>query len=58
MREAAILCAATFIRAHLPHMAGGFCLRSRSKTLEVLDKFGYCRGQCEDVFYAEHIPKV
>eukprot|EP00966_Prymnesium_polylepis_P255302 5898311-Prymnesium_polylepis.1 len=37
---------------------GGFSLRSRTKTLECLDKFGYVRGQCEDVFYAEFIPKV
>ena len=37
---------------------GGFSLRSRAKTLECLDGAGYVRGQCEDVFYAEHIPKV
>ena len=37
---------------------GGFSLRSRAKTLECLDAFGYLRGQCEDVFYAEAMPKV
>ena len=37
---------------------GGFSLRSRAKTLACLDKFGYVRGQCEDVFYAEAMPKV
>jgi len=37
---------------------GGFSLRSRTVTLACLDVHGYCRGQCEDVFYAENIPKV
>ena len=37
---------------------GGFSLRSRAKTLQCLDSAGYVCGQCEDVFYAENIPKV
>jgi len=37
---------------------GGFSLRSRARTLRCLDAAGYVRGQCEDVFYAEHMPKV
>ena len=37
---------------------GGFSLRSRQRTLECLDAHGYLRGQCEDVFYVEAMPKV
>ena len=37
---------------------GGFSLRSRARTLACLDAWGYLRGQCEDVFYVETMPKV
>ena len=37
---------------------GGFSLRSRARTIACLDAFGYLRGQCEDVFYVEAMPKV
>ena len=37
---------------------GGFSLRSRARTIACLDAFGYVRGQCEDVFYVEAMPKV
>ena len=37
---------------------GGFSLRSASKSLACLDAFSYVRGQCEDVFYVEAMPKV
>jgi len=37
---------------------GGFSLRSKSRTLACLDACGYLRGQCEDVFYVESMPKV
>lgn len=37
---------------------GGFSLRSRQRTLACLDAHGYLRGQCEDVFYVEAMPKV
>ena len=37
---------------------GGFSLRSKAKTLECIDAVGYVRGQCEDVFYAETMPRV
>lgn len=37
---------------------GGFSLRSRERTLACLDAFSYMRGQCEDVFYVEAMPKV
>ena len=36
---------------------GGLSLRSRRKTLECIDAIGYTRGQCEDVYYAEAMPK-
>ena len=45
-----------------PHLMeagnGGLSLRSRARTLETLDRFGYSRGQSEDVFYVEHLPKA
>lgn len=37
---------------------GGLSLRSKAKTLACLDAYGYTRGQCEDVFYVEAMPKV
>jgi len=37
---------------------GGFSLRSQAKTLACIDLVGYVRGQCEDVYYAEAMPKV
>ena len=40
-----------------PHLMeagnGGLSLRSRARTLETLDRFGYSRGQSEDVFYVD-----
>ena len=45
-----------------PHLMesgnGGLSLRSRARALETLDRFGYSRGQSEDVFYVEHLPKA
>ncbi len=37
---------------------GGFSYRSARKTLECIDSVGYVRGQCEDVYYAEAMPRV
>jgi hypothetical protein len=37
---------------------GGFSLRSRERTLACIDLVGYVRGQSEDVYYTEAMPKV
>ena len=37
---------------------GGFSLRSKAKSLECIDAGGYMRGQCEDVYYVEAMPRV
>jgi hypothetical protein len=37
---------------------GGFSLRRRSIALAMLDAIDYSRGEAEDMFFAEHIPRV
>ena len=37
---------------------GGFSLRSREASLRCIDRYGYVRGQCEDVYFAEAMPLV
>jgi len=37
---------------------GGFSLRSRSVALAMLDSVDFSRGETEDLFFAEHIPRV
>ncbi|CAF1399264.1 unnamed protein product, partial [Didymodactylos carnosus] len=46
------------LHAPVPVGNGGFSLRSRSKTLELLKQMTYDSSLPEDVWYAVHLPKV